>query len=70
MSSLSQIGINSTQNGQLRDLGDVMDDVGAKWTSLTKNEKAYIATTMAGKISAHTFQIAGKSLESNKLQRN
>jgi len=46
--ALSAIKINPTVNGQLRDLAEVMDEVGSKWDGLTKNEKAYIATTMAG----------------------
>jgi TP901 family phage tail tape measure protein len=46
--ALAAIKINPTVNGQLRDLAEVMDEVGSKWDGLTKNEKAYIATTMAG----------------------
>lgn len=53
--ALSSIGINPTVNGQLRDLGVVMDEVGAKWNTLSKNEKAYIATTMAGTYQRNRF---------------
>jgi len=50
--ALTSIGITAVDSmGQLRDFSDVMDDVGERWTSLKKNEQAYLATTMAG-----TFQ--------------
>ena len=49
--SLSDVGITATDSqGQLRDFADVMDEVGAKFSTLSKNEQAYIATTMFGKI--------------------
>lgn len=52
VSALSKIGITATDaQGQLRPFADVMDEVGAKFNSLSKNEQAYIATTMFG-----TFQ--------------
>jgi len=53
--ALSSIGISPTVDGQLRDLNEVMDEVGAKWGTLTKNEKAYIATTMAGTYQRNRF---------------
>jgi len=34
--------------GQLRPIADVLDELGSKWDELTKNEKAYIATTLGG----------------------
>jgi TP901 family phage tail tape measure protein len=47
--SLSQVGITATDSqGQLRDFADVMDEVGAKFNTLSKNEKAYITTTLFG----------------------
>ena len=50
--ALDDIGIKATDSqGQLLDFATVMDMVGAKFGSLEKNEKAYIATTMFG-----TFQ--------------
>lgn len=39
-------------SGQFRNLGVVMDEVGAKWDSLDSRQKAYIATMMAGKMNA------------------
>jgi hypothetical protein len=54
--ALSQVGIKATDSqGQLRDFADVMDEVGAKFGSLSKNEQAYIATTMFGKMCAHIY---------------
>ena len=50
--SLSDIGIKATDSqGQLLDFANVMDMVGARFDTLSKNEKAYITTTMFG-----TFQ--------------
>ncbi len=50
--ALSDIGIKATDTmGQLRPFAEVMDEVGAKFNSLSKNEQAYITTTMFG-----TFQ--------------
>lgn len=47
--ALSQVGIVATDSqGQLRDFAEVMDTVGAKFSTLDKNEKAYIATTLFG----------------------
>jgi TP901 family phage tail tape measure protein len=46
--ALAKIGINPTVNGQLRDLTEVIDELGGKWDGLNKNEQAYIATTLAG----------------------
>jgi hypothetical protein len=46
---LSDIGIIATDSeGQLRDFADVVDEVGAKFSTLSKNEQAYITTTMFG----------------------
>lgn len=50
--ALSDIGIKATDSqGQLLDFAIVMDMVGERFDKLSKNEKAYIATTMFG-----TFQ--------------
>jgi TP901 family phage tail tape measure protein len=50
--ALSDIGITATDSmGQLRPFADVMDEVGAKFNTLSKNEQAYITTAMFG-----TFQ--------------
>lgn len=36
-------------NGNFRDFGIVMDELGAKWQSLDSRTKAYLSTTVAGK---------------------
>ncbi len=47
--ALSQVGINALDSkGQLLDFATVMDAVGAKFDNLSKNEQAYITTTMFG----------------------
>ncbi|PGZ96941.1 phage tail tape measure protein [Bacillus pseudomycoides] len=34
--------------GQFRNFGDVMDELGAKWDGLDSRQKAYLSTTIAG----------------------
>ena len=47
--ALGVIGVSLTdQNNELRNLDDVLIDVGKKWTGLDKNQKAYITTALAG----------------------
>lgn len=47
--ALSAVGIALTDsNGQFRNFGTVMDEVGAKWGSLDTRQKAYLSTTIAG----------------------
>lgn len=54
--ALAQIGIKATDSkGQLRDFADIMDEVGAKFSTLSKNEQAYVATAMFGKMCAHIY---------------
>lgn len=54
--SLSALGITATDSaGQLKPIADVVDILGTKWDMLTKNEKSYIATTMAGTFQRNKF---------------
>lgn len=47
--ALGTIGVSlQNQAGELRNLDDILIDVGYKWKDLTKNQKAYIATALAG----------------------
>jgi TP901 family phage tail tape measure protein len=47
--ALSDVGITALDSqGQLRDFADIMDEVGAKFNTLSKNEQAYLTTTMFG----------------------
>ena len=47
--ALQAVGITAVDaQGQLRPIAEVLDELGAKWNSLTKNEQAYVATTLAG----------------------
>jgi TP901 family phage tail tape measure protein len=51
--ALKQAGIVSTTNdGQLRDFTEVLDELGEKWGILDEKTKAYIATQMAGEMIA------------------
>ena len=47
--ALATIGIAlRNSEGEFRALQDVMDELGGKWNSLTRNQQAYIATVAAG----------------------
>lgn len=47
--ALATIGIALRDSeGEFRALQDVMDELGGKWSSLTRNQQAYIATVAAG----------------------
>ena len=47
--ALSTIGVSlRDNNGELRNLDQVLIDVGSNWEGLTKNQKAYITTALAG----------------------
>ena len=47
--ALKSVGIElKNSEGQIRDLGDVIDELGVQWEGLSKNQKAYLATTIAG----------------------
>ena len=35
-------------SGKLRDTGDVMDEIGSKWATLSREQQIYLARTMAG----------------------
>ena len=46
---MAQLGVNVLdQNGQLRDTGQVMEEIGQRWGSMTKEQQVYLAQTMAG----------------------
>lgn len=47
--ALAQIGINATTSaGELRNIGEVVSELGGKWNQLTTKEQEYIGTTLAG----------------------
>ena len=46
---MAELGINVLDaNGKLRDMGDVMEEIGGKWGDLTREQQVYLAQTMAG----------------------
>ena len=48
-SKMAKLGINVLDaNNQLRDMGDVVEEVGSKWNTLTKEQQVSLAQTMAG----------------------
>lgn len=47
--ALKTVGIElKNSEGQIKDLGTVIDELGGKWDGLNKNQKSYLATTIAG----------------------
>lgn len=48
--ALATVGVALVDShGQFRNVGVVMDEVGLKWHTLDTRQKAYLATTIAGK---------------------
>lgn len=46
---MKELGINVLDaSGRLRDAGEVMEEIGSKWTSMTREQQIYLAQTMAG----------------------
>jgi TP901 family phage tail tape measure protein len=47
--ALNAVGVQLMDNqGQFRNFGTVMDELGAKWKNLDSRQKAYVSTTVAG----------------------
>lgn len=47
--ALKSVGISLTNtNGEVRDLGEIIDELGGKWEHLNRSQKAYLATAIAG----------------------
>lgn len=47
--ALKSVGVSlRDEQGVLRDLGDVLDELGPKWNSLDRNTQAYLGTVIAG----------------------
>lgn len=47
--ALKSVGISLTDTtGEVRDLSEVLDELGGKWESLTRSQKSYLATQIAG----------------------
>ena len=48
-SKMASLGINVLDaSGRLRETGEVMEEIGAKWSSMTREQQVYLAQTMAG----------------------
>jgi hypothetical protein len=46
---MAQLGFNVLDmNGNLRDMGEVMEEIGGRWDDLTREQQIYLAQTMAG----------------------
>ena len=46
---MAAMGVNVLDmNGQLRDMGEVMEEIGGKWTSMSREQQIYLSQVMAG----------------------
>ena len=46
---MAALGFNVLDmNGKLRDIGEVMEEIGSRWDTLTREQQVYLAQTMAG----------------------
>ena len=46
---MAELGINVLDmNGHLRDMGDVIEQIGGKWGTMTREQQVYLTQTMAG----------------------
>lgn len=46
---MAAMGVNVLDmNGELRDMGEVMEEIGAKWTSMSREQQIYLSQVMAG----------------------
>lgn len=53
---LSSVGLSlRDESGQIRDLGEVLDEVAAKWDTYTRNQQNQISTAIAGESFARTY---------------
>ena len=47
--ALEKVGINiKTQSGDLKDMDDILDEMGAKWSTLSKDQQIALAQSVAG----------------------
>lgn len=53
-SALQAVGINVLDaNGEIRDMNSLLDEMGEKWSDLSKTQQTALAQTVAGKIKIH-----------------
>ena len=46
---MAEMGVNVLDmNGKLRDMGEVMEEIGGKWTSMSREQQVYLSQVMAG----------------------
>lgn len=47
--ALASVGVNiKDANGEMRNMDDILDDIGAKWTTLNKDQQIALASSVAG----------------------
>lgn len=56
-SALEKVGISALdENGKMRDVGNIMEDLMGVWSQMDQTQKAAIATTLAGKYQLTRFE--------------
>ena len=60
---LTKMGLSlKDQDGIMRDISDVLDEVAAKWNTWNKNQQNQVATAIAGGFAPEHIVIYGQSL--------
>lgn len=62
VAALSEIGIDTKIGDEVRDVGDVLDELGEKWQDLSKEQQQHIAVQLAGR-----HQLSGLTYEPSFL---
>lgn len=64
--ALAEVGVQLIdEQGNFRDFGKVMDELGARWEGLSSRQKAYVATTVAGSYQQARFLTLMKNYSSS-----
>lgn len=70
--AMADIGIGiKTQSGEMRDVSDILDDLGSKWGTLSAEQQQNLGLQIAGKHTCQPIQkwVANNVLNSGKPQR-
>lgn len=56
--ALASVGISTTLGGEVRDVSDILDELGEKWHDLSKAQQQHISVQLAGR-----HQLSGLTYE-------
>lgn len=63
VTALAEIGIDTKIGDEVRDVGDILDDLGGKWHDLSKEQQQHIAVQLAGRHQLSGFTILMENYE-------